>query len=160
MELRFFSLYIFGAISKLPPARPRATAPTRYSIFTQYRTRLIKLFGNISVICGLSLTAVAVAIYAARFALTNRTVEIYVDINAVLGDLVKSQTRGGRLSRNLVAAMWLLAADFNISLWFGSVPSSSNVPDKPNRDKILLCPVKNLRAFRLLDEWLDCAINF
>ena len=112
--------------------------------------RLLKMFADTSVIFGLELTAVTIAIYEERFSLSNRTVAVFVGNNLVLGALAKSQT-GGRVARDMLSAMWLLGADLNISMWFERVPSSSNISDIPNRDTI---PPSPLLLFALFLFWV------
>ena len=107
----------------------------------------------------MELTAVALAIYEERFNLANRTVTVYIDNNAVSGAIVKSQTSIA-IAQNMIGALWLLAANFNISLWFDRVPSLANIADLPTRDKALPFQAGNSGPFKLMEEWIGWDENF
>ena len=89
--------------------------------------RLIPAFSDASTVCGLELTTVTVDIYADRFNLAHRCVAEYVDNNAVLGAGARGQTRGS-IAHNMISALWMTVAIFDISLWLGRLHPPLTLP--------------------------------
>ena len=114
---------------------------------------MIELFRETSIIFGLELLAVTMAIYQFRQRFTSKSIIVYVDNNAVLGALVKGQTQKNP-AHSFITGMWMVATTLSMTIWFERVPSGTNVDDLPTRNKTPGYPCLHRGPYMPLSEWL------
>ena len=114
----------------------------------------IAFFTSTSIIFGLELSAIVLALFQAREMLRGKAVTIYVDNNAALAALINGDSSSSA-AFSLIATFWYIAASHNIALWFERVHTSNNIADLPTRGRSLPFPVGKTEGYPHLAEALS-----
>ena len=91
-------------------------------------------FHTASVVFGLELATVAMAIYSARTRLQGKAVAVYIDNNAYVATLINGDSSEIAAFRP-IATLWYMEASFDIAILFGRVNASRNIADLPQRGR-------------------------
>ena len=139
---------LFFRVGVLPPRRPAELLLTGRPSRAE-----VVYFQHTSVIFGLELAAVVLAISHFRFSLRNKAVTVYVDNNAALSALINGDS-SSTAAFPLIAIVWFLSAAFNIALWFERVETHRNIADIPTRSGDLPFSVRGQTLFPRFEEAL------
>ena len=114
----------------------------------------VAYFSRTSTIFGLELAAVVLSLFFARKSLSGKAITVYIDNNAALAAIINGDSAADA-AFPLIATLWFIAAQHNISLWFERVESSRNIADIPTRKGVLSFPVRENATFPRLEEALE-----
>ena len=87
-----------------------------------------------NLIYGLELLALLAFIFMNRFALKNKSVNIYIDNNNALCALIRGDSNTAVIA-DMAACFWRLCQQFGIDVWLGRVGSKLNIADHPAREE-------------------------
>ena len=114
----------------------------------------MNFFNATSIIFGLELAAVVLAIFRARTRLQGKAVTVFIDNNAALAALINGDSTS-IAAYYLIATFRYIVFAYDIAIWFDRVESARNIADLPTRNRSLPFPVGEIAYFPHIQEVLN-----